>query len=122
MMMMTEMTTERHMPSGASAVAARLIRQLLTLAGPTVELVQATEREWASATFSGARHAVTLRIPLDHSAAAAPAFIAGLPDHEFDLPGQIVADCVVTLQQRTLDPTYRTWLAITIELLTIGAD
>jgi hypothetical protein len=94
----------------------------LTLAGPMAELVQASEREWASATFSGARHAVSLRIPLEHSAAAPPAFIATLPDHEFDLPGQIVADCIVTQQKRELDPAYRSWLAITVELLTIGAD
>lgn len=120
--MMTEIATAHRVPLGATATAARLIRQLLILAGPMVELVQATEREWASATFSGARHAISLRIPLDHSAAATPAFIAALPDHEFDLPGQIVADCVVAQQKRELDPAYCTWMTVTIELLTIGAD
>lgn len=85
------------------------------------ELLHAHEREWASATFSGARHSLDLRIPLAAPDSGAPSVLAALPDHEFDLVGEIVADCVVSLGRRETG-VEGCWLLCRIELLTIAED
>lgn len=102
--------------------AARLVQAVLDGIGTTATLHGADEREWASATFSGARHGLDLSIRLPSADAQPPAFLAQLPEWEFDLPGEIVADCSVTLAQRERggDGTWR--LPCRIELLTIAAE
>lgn len=109
----------RHRPRDT---AQRLLAQLAILLGPGMELIMAHEREWASATFSGARHSFAIRLPLSGAAAPAPMALTQAPDHEFELPGAIVADCAVTVQQRTRDSAGQHWLDIQIELLTVVAD
>lgn len=94
-----------------------LLRQLLALCGDGAELVGAQEREWASATFAGARHAIDLRLPV-----AAMDRLAALSDHEFTLAGEIVADCSVAIGQRERDPDGGDRLPVRVELLTINAD
>ena len=42
-------------------------------------------------------------------------FVAALPDHEFAIPGQLVADATVAAAETTLLPQPR--LAVTCELL-----
>lgn len=76
--------------------AARLERAVLALADGHGRIVQHRERSWASITFAGTRH--TLRIVFDTSEAVAggEALIADLPDHEFALPGRLVADATVS--------------------------
>ena len=102
--------------------AAKLIRAVLEVCGKGSELVGAHEREWASATFSGARHSLDLMIPANDEGGALPNAIARLPDHEFDLPDEIVADCAVTIGQRHRGADGLTRLALRVELLTIAAD
>lgn len=102
--------------------ANRLCRQLLSLLGKGAELIEAQERPWASATFAGARHSVTVRVPLDSADAPLPAILAALPDHEFDLPGEIVADCTVAMQRRERCSDDSHGLCCVVELLTIAAD
>lgn len=80
----------------------------LAAAGPPFELLEATSRDWFSATFTGARHVI--RLELAESAAAA-AWLAGLPEAEFTLRGHFVAD----LRARRDGDT------VTIEALTIEA-
>ena len=52
------------------------------------------QARWASATFSGARHTLTLACAADAWARAAP-WLAGLPESELVLRGHLVADLAV---------------------------
>lgn len=54
------------------------------------------EKAWASITFSGTRHEVVLEFCGAEAVAAGEELIERLPDHEFTLPGQLVADATVT--------------------------
>lgn len=102
--------------------ANNLCRILLTLLAPGAELIEAQERPWASATFSGARHTVTLKMQLDSADAPVPAALLSLSDHEFLLQGEIVADCAVTTQRRERCSDGSHALCCVVELLTIAAD
>ncbi|MDE2620220.1 MAG: hypothetical protein KGL54_08665 [Sphingomonadales bacterium] len=95
-----------------------LLRSLLALAEGQAELVAHREREWASATFSGTRHSVDLAFRGCAGVAAAERFIAALPDHEFTLPGALVADAaVIAVDHQTLpEPA----LTLTCELLLLA--
>lgn len=105
-----------------NGVAARLIHSVLDLCGPGSELIGAHEREWASASFSGARHSLDLLVPANDEGSPLPDAVRLLPDHEFALTSQIVADCSVTLGQRHRHATGRTMIGLRVELLTILAD
>lgn len=75
--------------------ATRLARALCHSAreaGCTVTVVDQAERPWSSATFTGATHEVQLSAP---PGPALDAWFASLPDQEWTLPGQLVADCSV---------------------------
>ncbi|NBC35739.1 hypothetical protein GTZ99_04115 [Novosphingobium sp. FSY-8] len=73
----------------------QLLHALLRLAGDKAELISHAERPWASATFHGTRHTVTLEFNGVDGIAAADELIATLPEHEFTIRGQLVADAVV---------------------------
>lgn len=103
-------------------IAARLVRTVLAGLGADATLLRADEREWASATFSGARHGIDLSIRLACADASPPAFLAQLPEWEFDLPGEIVADCMVALGQRERGAGGGWQMPCRIELLTIAAE
>lgn len=95
-----------------------LLRSLLSLAEGRAELLAHREREWASATFSGTRHTVDLAFQGSAAVAAAERFIAALPDHEFSLPGALVADAsVVAVDHRALPGPA---LTLTCELLLLA--
>jgi hypothetical protein len=64
-----------------------------------VERVQS--REWASITFTGARHEVTIRLDGNGAEAAADRFAEGLEMAEFRLRGHILADIVLTAREKT---------------------
>lgn len=79
---------------------ARLIRHLLALAGPEASLHMASERPWASATFVGIQHNLTLQIEetgADTASTYATRLADTLPEAEFHIPGHIVADAVVDM-------------------------
>ena len=81
--------------------------------GCPLEIVTADWVRWASATFVGARHAMTW------TAAPGPAlesWLTGLPEAEWDLRGHLVADVIVQAVTRT--PTS---VGIEIEALTVEA-
>lgn len=103
-------------------IAARLVRTVVGGIGPQATLLKADEREWASATFSGARHGLDLVITLPAADTPPPAFLGRLPEWEFDLPGEIVADCAVTLAQRERRADGLWQLPCRVELLTIRAE
>ncbi len=94
---------------------ARLLDALLGLTGGHGELVSHTERPWASATFAGSRHTVTLTFAGLEAIAAAEQFIAVLPDHEFEIRGQLVADATITEASLSMLPQPK--FAVVAELL-----
>lgn len=57
-------------------------------------------RPWASVTFSGARHEFTLRLEGAGAAKAATAFRDRLEEHEFVLPGHVLADIAAVREVR----------------------
>lgn len=77
----------------------RVTAQLLELAGPATAVVEASCRPWASATFLGARHRVTIRFNGPDHSHKAETFANILPEAEFSIPGHIVADACVDAWQ-----------------------
>lgn len=73
----------------------RLLSEVLKLAGDKAEFLRHSERPWASATFSGSRHRVLLVFMGHEAIAQGETFISALPDHEFTIPGHLVADATV---------------------------
>ncbi len=62
-----------------------------------VDVLHADWQRWASATFTGARHQMTI------TACPCPAltgWLAALPEAEFEVRGHLVADLVVTAVRR----------------------
>jgi hypothetical protein len=72
-----------------------LLAEVFSLAEGQAELVRHAERAWASATFAGTRHTIVLRFAGAVSVDAGERFIAALPEHEFAIPGQLVADATI---------------------------
>ena len=94
-------------PAGIHAWRRRtdLLREaLLDLAGGRAAILGHSETAWASVTFAGARHRIELLFEGTEAVAAGELFIAFLPEHEFALPGQLVADAAVTAVDHRLQP------------------
>lgn len=66
---------------------------------PNVVLEEIRSRSWASATFLGARHEVTLRLEGDGAGAATADFIETLDAREFQLRGHILADIALVAHE-----------------------
>jgi hypothetical protein len=76
----------------AGAKLLRALRASAALHGCDFELAASINRRWASATFVGGRHELTITHGAD---AAAIQWLAGLPEAELSLPGHLVADLEV---------------------------
>jgi hypothetical protein len=109
--------------SHGQGIAAALIEQVSALTGPGTLLLHMQEREWASATFTGARYRLELAVPV--GAGNRPSLLtamAALPDHEFDLRGVIVADCTASMGGILPNAGPERLRAVTVEILTVAAD
>jgi hypothetical protein len=101
---MTAIPCEPQAPkAGAGARANRLrhpslqlLQAVMRLAGPSAELICQAERPWASITFSGTRHTISLLFAGAKAEADAQAFVDALPEHEFTIKNQLVADAAIT--------------------------
>ena len=93
----------------------RLREAVLKLCDHQGQIVEYREKPWASITFAGARHTLALLFLGEEAVAAGENFVAALPDHEFAIPGQLVADAVVLECEQRMLPTPR--LAVTCEIL-----
>jgi len=106
-------------PRGPRGHARRLENALRGLALGHGSVIDHRERSWASITFAGTRH--TLRIAFEGPDAieGGEALIATLPDHEFALPGQLVADATVVAVDHVLEAPAGSGprLTVTCELL-----
>lgn len=113
------MHTDPIIPPPAKRRALRGPRELLTdallaLANRKGRIASHSERSWASITFAGARHRVELVFEGEEAVEAGECFIAFLPEHEFAIRGQLVADAaVVEVSSATQLPR----LAVTCEIL-----
>lgn len=77
-------------------------------------VVSHREKSWASITFAGARHRIELAFEGAEAVAAGEQFIAALSDHEFAIPGQLVAEANVIAVDQRLDPPH---MLVTCEIL-----
>ena len=73
----------------------RLRDALLALAGGHGDIRHHVEKAWASITFAGTRHTLRMVFEGEDAVEAGERFVADLPDHEFALPRQLVADATV---------------------------
>ena len=113
---MTSALTAAKPPKRARKTPADRLRDALhALCEHQGQLLAQSERAWASITFAGARHGFTLLFAGQDAVAAGERFIAALPDHEFALAGQLVADAPVTEVEYRLLPSPR--LVVTCEVL-----
>ena len=87
---------------------------LLTLADGHARIEAHREKSWASVTFAGARHRLLLVFEGEAAVGAGELFIANLPEHEFAIPGQLVAEATVAAVEHHLAPPHMT---VTCELL-----
>lgn len=94
-----------------------LLSSLMKLAGGKAQVLRHSERPWASVTFSGARHSIVLAFAGEEAVAAGEEFIAALPDHEFAIPRQIVADASILRVEHVMLPEPR--MEVKAELLLI---
>lgn len=76
--------------------ADRVRSALMALTGGAGTLITHEEKAWASITFSGTRHEVVLEFCGAEAVAHGEELIERLPDHEFTIPGQLVADATIT--------------------------
>lgn len=75
--------------------ADRVREALLMLAEGRASLLSHEEKAWSSITFSGTRHEVMFDFVGKEAVEAGEDFIANLPEHEFRIPGQLVADATI---------------------------
>lgn len=99
----------------ARSTGDRLREALMALGDFRGQVITHSEKAWASITFAGARHTLALLFAGDEAVEAGERFIAALPDHEFAIAGQLVADAAVTEAEHRLFPTPR--LVVQCELL-----
>ena len=118
--MLIDFASDRTMRKTARRRPARrpwlaLLSAVMDLAENRGQLLRHAERAWASVTFTGTRHTIVLAFAGAEAIEAGERFIAALPDHEFAIPRQLVADAAVSEVEHTAGPDER--LLVTCELL-----
>ncbi|MCX7282944.1 MAG: hypothetical protein NTX28_02680 [Novosphingobium sp.] len=108
------------LPPRRLATADRLLRAVREIAGPLAEVVSHAETPWASITFSGARHTLVLRFAGSDAVSDGEQFVTLLPDHEFRVRGQLVADAAITRVDHELLPA--PLMEAEIEILLLNED
>ena len=67
----------------------------ISFPGQCLKCLKHEESAWSSITFSGTRHEVTLVFEGAEAVAKGEEFMEALPEHEFTIPGQLVADASI---------------------------
>ena len=88
---------------------------LCALAGNLARIDSHTEKNWASVTFAGTRHRIVMGFDGAEAVSAGEDFIDALPDHEFTIPRQLVADASVVEVDHAIAPAPR--MVVTCEVL-----
>lgn len=89
----------------------RALYRLSCTAGCPLEIVESDWVRWASATFSGARHA---QVWCAAPSAALDDWLAALPEADVVLRGHLLADIVVSAVTRTADTVRIEIAALTV--------
>ncbi len=92
----------------------KLAEALVALANDHGTITSHSEKTWASITFAGTRHRVEIVFEGEDSVEAGECFIVFLPEHEFAIPGQLVADAAVVEVDHVLAPPR---MVVTCEIL-----
>lgn len=87
-------TTTRYRPR--RTLSDRVHDAVMALAKGEAEMLSHEETAWASITFAGTRHEMVLDFQGAQAVEAGENFIANLPEHEFTIPSQLVAEASVT--------------------------
>lgn len=95
---------------------ARVVSANIGTIGGETRVEPLEQTDWASVTFTGARH--RLRVALDGEGAvgAAADFLDKLPDLDLPIPGHIVADIALVAEERGDNGRYA---VLELEALTI---
>jgi hypothetical protein len=111
----------RNILERAVAAVLRAVAVVAMIPNEAVVLIATRTRPWASITFAGARHVMTIRIvALDEAALdrAIERLVTMLPDAEIPLSGEMVADLTIAVEGR--GPDDGGWsAALAIEMLTV---
>ena len=91
-----------------------LAEALIALANDKGRIKSHSEKSWASITFAGARHRIEIVFEGEDEVEQGECFIVFLPEHEFDIRGQLVADAAIVAVDSTVDPQR---LTVTCEIL-----
>jgi len=102
------------------SISERLREELQTLAGGHALFLAHAEKSWASITFAGTRHRLDLSFEGAEAVEAAETFIALLPEHEFSIPRQLVADATVTSVDHRIGADPR--MSVQAELLLLDEE
>jgi hypothetical protein len=102
-------------PTAAGLELKRALRQSFIALGAPVIFGGMTSRPWASITFAGERHRLTLYVPGPGAQAAVDAFRDGLAEREFVLRGHVLADIEATKVARDADGQ----VCLSLEALTV---
>ena len=98
----------------------RLREELQALAGGHAEFLAHSEKSWASVTFAGTRHRLDLAFAGEDAIEAAERFIAFLPENEFTIPKQLVADAAVIAVDHRISADPR--MEVKVELLLLDEE
>ena len=94
------------------ALFGRALERSADAAGLSLAIERASATRWASATFTGTRHDLTLTLAPGPAAAA---WLATLPEAEWTIRGQLVADLRVMRAAVTADRLTAVIEALTVE-------
>lgn len=107
------------MRPAAQDATSGLLRAVQASFAIPVTLEEVRSRAWASATFVGARHELSLRLEGLEADQAAKEFVADLAAAEFPLRGHIVADMHVAAEECGTAPDGEPYVRLRIEALTV---
>jgi hypothetical protein len=97
------------------SLADRVRNAVMKITGGRGVVLSHSEKAWSSITFSGTRHELVLEFLGEDAPTAGEELIEKLPDYEFTIPGQLVADAAITSVDHFFGPQER--LTITAVLL-----
>ncbi|MFN3989069.1 MAG: hypothetical protein ACK4IS_02295 [Erythrobacter sp.] len=110
-----EVKSASRLPRPRRSLGDKVRAALGKLAAGRGVVISHQEKAWASITFSGSRHEVVLQFTGTDAVIAGEDLVERLPDHEFAIPGHLVADAAIGAVEHLFGPEER--LTITCVLL-----
>ena len=104
-------------PGSRQTLNNQLHFQLRLLGEDFAQILRRSHGPWASISFSGERHELTLEFVGTEAVEAGEAFIEALSEHEFSITGQLVADASVRSVYHQFGVTERMTVEIVLLLL-----